>query len=278
MIDTNTDLSSRFFYVNQSSTSAADSARMFPMSRLIAMNMVATNDLRVIFDDSGVGDHTVVQVLITADKGKEAIKDIVGAINSNQKIVMLADQFTGESVISDYTGGSVSIDTGSTGTFSLNGALTVAKAATFNGGIKRFVSLTATGAISANDSGIPHLVGPAAAGLAAEATFTLPTAADGLYYKFIYAGGGEDDVDFIISTGSDTNFFIGGISHNDSNTDDTNGVPDVITSNNSSNSKLTVKVPQTPTRIDVFCDATNWFVSGSIITTNSTGAVFADQS
>ena len=136
MIDTNTNLSNRFFYVNPSATSTSDEARMFPMSRLIAMNMVDTHDLRLSFDDSGVGDHTIVQILITANKGKEAIKDIVGAINSNQKIVVLADQFTGESVISDYTGASVTITPGAAGTFTLNGPFSVSGAANFNSRIQ----------------------------------------------------------------------------------------------------------------------------------------------
>jgi len=132
MIDTNTDLSNRFFYVNPSADSAADLARMFPMSRLIAMNIVDdTNDLRLAFDDSGVGDHTVVQILITANKGKEAIKDIVDAINSHQKVVVLADKYTGESIISDYTGASVSITSGSAGTFTLNGSFSVSGFANF---------------------------------------------------------------------------------------------------------------------------------------------------
>ena len=137
MIDTNIDLSKRFFYVNPSAASTSDGARMFPMSRLIAMNMVADTELNLAFDDSGVGDHTIVKILITADKGREAIKDIVGAINSHQKVVVLADEYTGESIISDYKqervgGVSVSITSGNAGTFALNGSFSVSGFANFN--------------------------------------------------------------------------------------------------------------------------------------------------
>ncbi len=155
MIDTNTDLSKRFFYVNPSATSTSDGARIFPMSRLIAMNMVADTELNLAFDDSGVGDHTIVKILITADKGREAIKDIVGAINSNQKIVVLGDQFTGESVISDYTGASVSITPGSAGTFTLNGPFSVNGAANFNSRIQFNYE-----AVDAGDSGAAVALNP----------------------------------------------------------------------------------------------------------------------
>ena len=136
MIDTNTNLSNRFFYVNPSASDESGHARMFPMSRLISMSLSSTTDLIITFDDAGVGDHTLVTVVITAGKGREAIKDVIDAINSHQKVVVLGDQFTGDSIISDYVGGniaySVTITPGTAGTFTLNGPLSVSGYAHFN--------------------------------------------------------------------------------------------------------------------------------------------------
>lgn len=202
------NLSNRFFFINQS---ASDSqyARIFPMSNLTCLHMNSDTSLLLTFEDSYVGDHNLVNITVESGKGKEAIKNIVDVINSTQQIAVLADKSTGESIIDNINfSGTLDVSGGSTGTFALSGALTVARAATFNGGVRRFVKLTATAAISSYDSGITHLIGPAAAGLAAESTFTLPTAEDGLYYKFIYVGGATEDVNVIIDTGNTTNFYI----------------------------------------------------------------------
>lgn len=133
------NLSDRFFYVRERTPAddgitAAAYDRMFPMSRLQAMCMVSADSLEVSFDDAGVGDHTTVKLLITSGKGREAIKDIVDAINSTQKIVTLGNELTKESVINDFI--SVNqIAEGAVGTFALNGALTVAGDATVTSAI-----------------------------------------------------------------------------------------------------------------------------------------------
>jgi len=133
MIDQNINLSNRFFYVNPSASDESDDARIFPMSRLISMSFNSSSNFNLMFDDAGVGDHTLVVIVITDHKGREAMKDVVDAINSHQKVVVLGDQFTGESIISDYVGGNVTISEGDFGTFALNGALTVAGASTISG-------------------------------------------------------------------------------------------------------------------------------------------------
>lgn len=46
-------------------------------------------------------------------------------------------------------------------------------------------------------------------------TYTLPAPVAGAHFQFVYAGGAADATDFIINTGSDTNFFIGGVVHLD---------------------------------------------------------------
>ena len=135
--------------------------------------------------------------------------------------------------------------------------------------------LTATTALSADDSGALMLVGPAGAGLASTATFTLPAAAAGLYFEFVYAGNAADAEDFVISTGADANFFIGGIVQHDPDNAGDDTV--VYHPNGSSNSKETVDKPNSGTKIELSCDGTNWVITGKVISATNTGVAFADQ-
>ena len=278
MIDTNHKLSNRFFFVNNDTgiTPSANDSRMIPMSRLIAMSIITDTNFRILFDDSGVDDQLFVKFEITSGKGKEVMKDIVDAMNSNQRVVTLADRSTGESISSHYDKGEVVITGGVSGTFALSGALTVAGASEFNGGIKGFIKSTATGSILAADSGKTHIVGPLAGGLAADSTFTLPTPVNGLFYRFLYVGGAQDAEDFTLDTGATANFFIGGVGQLDYNSgasgDELRGV---ISSNNSSHYTLTIYTPSSGTWVEVYCDGTNWFISGMIATTENTLAAFA---
>ncbi len=136
----------------------------------------------------------------------------------------------------------------------------------------RVVSVTdADTAISAANSGKPHLV----ANVSADRTFTLPSAAAGLDFEFIATVGAADGHDWIISTGSDTNFFLGAVTHLDS---DANSAADEIVSvapNGSSNSKLQVNLPEGNTVIRCICDGTNWTVMGQAVST--TAPTFANQ-
>ena len=157
------------------------------------------------------------------------------------------------------------------------GATIFSDVTTFNGGItnKGFTKGTATAAISVADSGKTIIVGPLAAGLAADSIFTLPTAANGLFYRFLYVGGAVDVQDFQVNTGSDTNFFIGGVAHFDTDTDDTDGIPDAVYGNNSSNSRVNILVPDAGTHVECYCDGTNWFLFGNV--NSATAPTYADQ-
>ena len=137
-----------------------------------------------------------------------------------------------------------------------------------------FTKGTATGAITAAMSGRTIIVGPLAAGLAADSIFTLPTAADGLFYRFVYVGGAADAHDFQISTGSDTNFFIGGtIQHDIGATND-----NIATHPNlSSNSRINILTPDAGTYFECYCDGTNWFYSGYVNSATNAAVTFADQ-
>tara|TARA_R110002020_G_scaffold45926_1_gene130970 strand:+ start:354 stop:1106 length:753 start_codon:yes stop_codon:yes gene_type:complete len=139
------NLSNRYFFINQS---ASDSqyARVFPMSNLTCLHMDTDSILFLTFEDSYVGDHNLITISVEAEKGKEAIKNIVDVINSTQQIAVLADKSTGESIIDNINfSGTLDVSGGSAGTFSLSGTLTVAGAATFTTGSQNTaVARTAT--------------------------------------------------------------------------------------------------------------------------------------
>ena len=71
--------------------------------------------------------------------------------------------------------------------------------------------------------------------LAANRTITLPAPVAGSHFKFIYGGAAEEAENLIIVTPGNTNFFIGGIVHLDSNADNVS-----VYSDGNSNSSLTL--------------------------------------
>lgn len=141
-----------------------------------------------------------------------------------------------------------------------------------NSSITGFVKLSATGSVRKEDSGVTHLVGAAATGLAADATFSLPAAENGLYYKFVYAGNAADAEDFALDTGSDANFFIGGLLLHDT----TDGSLAPTFGDGNSNSIVTVLTPSAGTVVECYCDGTNWILWGSVV--SASAPTFADQS
>ncbi len=136
----------------------------------------------------------------------------------------------------------------------------------------RIVSVTdADTAISASNSGKPHLV----ANVSADRTFTLPTAASGLDFEFIATVVAADGHDWLIDTGSDTNYFLGSIVHMDTDADAAGDEIVVVAPDGNSNSILQINVPEGGTRVRVTCDGTNWVVSG--VAVSATAPSFADQ-
>lgn len=136
----------------------------------------------------------------------------------------------------------------------------------------RVISVTdANTTILAADSGKPHLV----ANVSADRTFTLPSPAAGLVYEFIATVGAADGHDWIIDTGSNTNYFVGAVVHLD---DDAGSAGDEIVRvapDGNSNSKLQVNVPGGGTAIKFVCDGTLWCVSG--VVSSATAPAFSDQ-
>jgi hypothetical protein len=115
---------------------------------------------------------------------------------------------------------------------------------------------------------VPNLTG--------SCTFSLPAAAAGLAYTFAYGGVAADAQNWVIDAGSDTNFFLGGLVHLD--TDANSAGDEVVTKagDGNSNSILTVVTPDVGTMVKVVCDGTNWYLSGFVA--SATVPSFADQS
>ena len=88
-------------------------------------------------------------------------------------------------------------------------------------------------------------------------TLTLPSPTAGIWFRFIYGGAAEEAENLIIDTGSDTNYYIGGIVHLDSNADNVS-----VYADGNSNSILTL------TDFGLFeinllaKDSTNWIIWG----------------
>lgn len=134
------------------------------------------------------------------------------------------------------------------------------------------VSVTdADTAISAANTGKPHLV----ANVSADRTFTLPTPAAGLCFEFIATVGAADGHDWIINTGSNTNYFVGAVIHLDSDAGSGADELVLVAPDGDSNSKLQINLPQGGTRIRVISDGTLWCVDGFAMSV--TAPSFADQ-
>ena len=88
-------------------------------------------------------------------------------------------------------------------------------------------------------------------------TITLPAPVAGQSYKLIYGGAAEEAENLILLTPGNTNFFIGGVVHLDSNADNVS-----VYSNGSSNSSLTLTAFGL-FEINVLAkDSTNYYIWG----------------
>jgi len=102
-------------------------------------------------------------------------------------------------------------------------------------------------------------------------TYTLPAPIAGSVFRFVYAGGDADATDAIILTPGNTNFFIGNITHLDS---DGETIAPVFPDGNS-NSKIQINVPQAFEVTIVGKDTTNYQIFGTV--TSVTVPAFSDQ-
>ena len=127
----------------------------------------------------------------------------------------------------------------------------------------------ATYTVLADNSGITHYIPD----LTATCTLTLPSPKAGLWFEFAYSGIAADAQDWVIDSGSNTNYFDGGLMFCDQDGD----ALAPIAGDGNSNSKLTVQTPEPGTRIRVESrNGTLWTLSGYVL--SATIPSFADQS
>lgn len=125
--------------------------------------------------------------------------------------------------------------------------------------------------ILAANSGKTHII----ANVSADRTFTLPTPADGLEFLFIPGLNAADGHDWIFTTGSDTNYFMGGVVHLDSDAQDSADELVLVVPDGNSNSKFQINLPQPGTMLRFISDGVLWYVAGQVMST--TAPAFADQ-
>ena len=101
-------------------------------------------------------------------------------------------------------------------------------------------------------------------------TITLPAPVAGQTYKFIYAGAAEETENLVIVTPGNSNFFLGGIVHLDSDADNVS-----VYSDGNSNSKLTLTDSGLFEINIVAKDSTNYYIWG--YAEGADAPAFADQ-
>lgn len=130
------------------------------------------------------------------------------------------------------------------------------------------ISDTTAYTVLADNSGLTHYL----PNLTSSITITLPTPKAGLCFEFAYSGVAADAQNWLITTGSDTNYFDGGLQFIDNDSD----AVAPIAGDGNSNSKLTVVTPDVGTRVRVECrNGTLWTLSGFV--GSATVPSFADQ-
>lgn len=109
--------------------------------------------------------------------------------------------------------------------------------------------------------------------LTADCTITLPTAAVGLKYKFIYGGAAADAQDWIINTAATTSLFKSGVVHLDSDAGAA-GIEVVgVFADAVNDDTMTVLTPSAGTVVELESDGTHWYVNGSVV--SATAPTFA---
>jgi hypothetical protein len=127
-------------------------------------------------------------------------------------------------------------------------------------------------AVDPDNAGLVHYMPD----LTGDVTITLPTPQTGLWFEFCYVGAAADAQDWLITTGSNTNFYKGGVIHIDADAGDAADEIVPVRSDGNSNSKFTVLTPDVGTRVRIGCaDGVTWNIDGQVV--SATVPTMADQ-
>ena len=229
--------------------------------------------------DSITLTSTLGGIAITANAAAKdvVVKSILGSISMEAEedaanaILITADGGTTSSIkVHNDTGDAVNsiLLLSDAGGVTITAAKPVAITNAFEVSVVYLAANDATLTILANDSGQMHIFPD----IDADTVVALPTAVDGLRYHFIYAGGAADAHDWSIETGNNTNFYLGGVVQHD--TDNAGDDTAVYFSDESNDSKIAILTPSAGTTVDVWCDGTNWWITGNIVSATDTAVVF----
>lgn len=204
---------------------------------------------------------TVDSFPATAAKGKLAL---VGVANDGDTVTTISNAAMGQaSVVSVPDPGAATANF--TLTSAANDGVVVASTSAEIDQVAdtsaRLVALAAddtTLVILASDSGRIHTIPD----LDATSDIALPAAATGLNYRFYYVGVAADAHNFTLDA---TGFFIGSITWHDTGATTFN----IVDSDSSDDDILTVTKPDTGTWLEVFCDGTNWIITGFVSSTDT---------
>ena len=131
------------------------------------------------------------------------------------------------------------------------------------------VSDAATYTVLAKNSGKVHLM----PNLTADCTITLPAAANGLAYKFIYTGAAADAQDWIINTAATTSLYKGGLVHADHDAGSAGDEIVPVFADASDDDTMTILTPSAGTVVEIVSDGTHWYVTGTVV--SATAPTFA---
>jgi hypothetical protein len=130
----------------------------------------------------------------------------------------------------------------------------------------------ATYTVKSQNAGLIHYMPD----LTADCTITPPAPKAGLWFEFVYSGTAADAQDWIIDTGTNTNYFVGGVLYALTSAGDTEDEIVAVDSDNNSNSKITVLTPEAGTRVRIeSTNGTTWHVSGVVVSADP--PTFTDQ-
>lgn len=227
----------------------------------------AGSDVDVVFSQNVAGTMTNMFSL-DADGGTK----VIGAQAGSAVLSIEADQSDDAADTWTFTvadAGALTIANESTATMTIN------EVVAFGSGNTNAVVLVTDAAsyqVTAANSGKVHII----ADLTQDTGILLPAEAAGLYYKFVYAAAATEAHDHTINSENNTNYFKGGVAFAD--LDAGAGADEIhagVYSDGNSNSKLTVNNAATGTVVEIWCDGTNWYVTGMVV--SDTVPAFADQ-
>ena len=105
--------------------------------------------------------------------------------------------------------------------------------------------------------------------LTADCTITLPSAAAGLQYEFMYNGAAADAQDWLIVTAATDELYAGGVVHIDADAGSGGDEAVPVYADFSNDDTLTVLTPEVGTVVKLISDGTSWFVNGQVVSASA---------